>query len=1032
LTKRYLLTQLLSLVIIVMGSSISVVQAQVKAPARTQEYFIQQGANEDLLITISAFEAEFESRISGPNDVVLVVSGIPGSRIVPVFQYVYAAKTARQIDIEITSDLHTGRTEFGIELTRLQPWDSRSTSVSQAYKLLSFGSEYNGVDSQANWTVKIDSLVKAGRLFQQFGMFEMRLWANYLAAHLIYFHLHDHSLVYSMTRDILAGIKGGRSQKVELATLQLQSLALIGLRKSGLVGKTADNSDPVQSVLARTAELAENMGYHFEQARALYASGVEYAEQARYSNALEQFQRAVKIADTVNSAELATAVRESIVQVHTIQGDAPATSEILQEIESQLVEDGGGDDLALNLLAQARLMMDNYRFGEAMGILSGALNYENNSAIRRQINFELARIHFETGRFDEAMTYLSLAGINPDTTGKRRTNPLIDVGEGLRVMANIHRAKGELERMRQARKAQARYQPPADQFNYDQGLDILATAGKSRQQAAEFFSRSQAAADRAGHVDLKHLARLQYCAVPGSEGGLCSRASLKTSYEWLHDAAVPRYSAEAMFLWSQILVLGGQRSSALSVLDQLIDKIHLLRRSLPGVLGAWYWERHELIFDTWLRTLVTASRQGGGSDGLASLLALSKIRYIDGYAGQEMDSGEASAEAGQLREQLNQRANPGGGQAAFALNDRINEGLEKLRASFAKEFEFLSAAGLQKYLRSLDGDEVVLTYHISPAMAQVWIGQKGRVLRRDISNPARVFETLQSTRGELMDTGVAAFKRKMDDLGKYLIEPVADRLTDTVYLIPAGPLLGFPFDALRVKGRYLVEQHNVVNLLSFPANTNPVNSLKTASLQSIFLAGDPRDYSGGYAERLETSAEIRAMADIFVGPGLQIIQGVALLPDEFQGEHFRQSNLVHLTMPALINLNHPGESAFELSESEYEPGRLSLTPESIRYQKMVAALVFMSSGSFRGDTHSSFSSQPGLVSDFLAAGANSVIVNLWPGAVESTEGFVTGFYKRLQDSGNIAESLQMSKLQHLKNNRDNDLQDWAGYQIYIK
>ena len=71
MTKRYLLTQLLSLVIIVMGSSISVVQAQVKAPARTQEYFIQQGANEDLLITISAFEAEFESRISGPNDVVL-------------------------------------------------------------------------------------------------------------------------------------------------------------------------------------------------------------------------------------------------------------------------------------------------------------------------------------------------------------------------------------------------------------------------------------------------------------------------------------------------------------------------------------------------------------------------------------------------------------------------------------------------------------------------------------------------------------------------------------------------------------------------------------------------------------------------------------------------------------------------------------------------------------------------------------------------------------------------------------------------
>jgi len=1032
LTKRYLLTPLLSLVIIVMGSAIPVVQAQVKAPPLTQEYFIQQDANEDLLITINAFEAEFESRISGPNDVVLVVSGISGSRIVPVFQYVYAPKTARQIDIEVTSQLHTGRTEFGIELTRLQPWDSRSTSVSQAYKLLSFGSEYDGVDSQANWTVKIDSLVKAGRLFQQFGMFEMRLWANYMAAHLIYFHLHDHSMVYSMTRDILAGLKGGRSQKIELATLHLQSLALIGLRKSGTLGQAADGTDPVQSLLSRTAKLAENMGYHFEQARALYASGVEYAEQARYAEALEQFQLAVQIADAVNSAEFATAVRESIVQLHTIQGDAPATSEVLQEIESQLIEDGGGDELALNLLAQARLLMDNYHFGEAMAILSGALNYENNSAIRRQINFELAKIHFEAGRFAESMTYLTLSGINPDPSGKKRANPIIDVGEGLRIMANIHRVKGEYEQMRQARSAQAHYQPPADQFNYDQGLDILATTGKSRQQAAAFFKQSHTAADRAGHLDLKHLTRLQYCAVPGSEDGLCSKAALKTSYEWLLDAAVPRYTAEAMFLWSQILVMGGQRSAALPVLDQLIDDIHLLRRSLPGVLGAWYWERHELVFETWLRMLVTASRQGGGSDGLASLLALSKIRYIEGYAGHEMDSGDVSAETDLLRKQLAQRASPGAGQAVFALNDKINKGLEQLRFRFRKEFEFLSSTGLQRYLRSLAGDELVLTYHISPAMAQVWIGQKGRVQRRDIPNPSRVFETLQSSREELTDTGAVSFRRKMDELGQYLIEPVADRLTETIYWIPAGPLLGIPLDALRINGRYLVERHNVVNLLSFPENINPGNSLQTGSLQSVFLAGDPRDYSGGYAERLETSAEIRAMVDIFVGPGLQIIQGVALLPDEFQGEYFRQSNLLHLAMPGLINLSRPGESAFELSESEYEPGRLALRPGDIRSQNIAAELVFMSSTRFTGYPHSGFSSQPGMVSEFLTAGADSVIVNLWPGDTESKEGFVTDFYHRLQDSGNVAKSLRMSKLHHLKNNRDNGLFDWAGYQLYIR
>ncbi len=35
-------------------------------------------------------------------------------------------------------------------------------------------------------------------------------------------------------------------------------------------------------------------------------------------------------------------------------------------------------------------------------------------------------------------------------------------------------------------------------------------------------------------------------------------------------------------------------------------------------------------------------------------------------------------------------------------------------------------------------------------------------------------------------------------------------------------------------------------------------------------------------------------------------------------------------------------------------------------------------------------------------------------------------------SGNIAESLRTSRLQYLKNNRDNGLYDWAGYQLFIR
>jgi len=1008
------------------------VRAQGVAPAITQEYFIQQADDEDLFITVSAFEAEFESRITGASGQALLVSGIRGSRIVPVFQYIHAPKTGRQVDIKVSSTLHTARTEFGIELTRLKPWDSRSSSVSQAYKLLSFGTEVSEIDSQSNWTVKIDSLARAARLFEQFGMKEMRMWASYLTAHLIHFQLHDHSYVYSMTREILADLKGSRLLKIELATRQLQSLALIGLKTSGSLSLSAGQPDPVQAALSGVAQLAEAMGFGFEQARALYASGVEYAKQSSYNDALGQFQQAVQIADSVGSAELATTIRESTVEIHTIQGDAPATSEVLQEIESQLVEDGDNDELALNLLAQARLLISSYHYGEAIDVLAGALNYQNNSAVRRQINFELAKIFYESGRLDESLNYLQLADIKPGSSARRTGNPVIDVGDGMRIMANIYRTKGEYRRMQSSREAQGQFKPASDQYLYDQGLDLLARPGQGQQQAASFFKKSHTAALRAKHEDIKRLAQLQYCNLVRSEESLCTKSSVKTAYEWLLAGGVPRLTTEAMFLWAQIQASNGLRSQALSVLDRLADEVHMLRHSLPGVLGAWYWERQQLVFKTWLEMLVAESKRRGRGDDSASLLALSKIRFIERYNGFVLQMNVRNVETDQLREQLAQRATPEADKTTFALNDKINRGLGKLRESFQEEFEFLSKSGLQKYLRSLSSDEIVLTYLLTAGMAQVWVGHKGKVERRDIPSPVEAYKTLQEARQNLSGIGIAAFSSKMDELGKRLLAPVSDLLANTIYWIPSGPLLGFPVDALRLKGRYLIERHSVVNLLSFPANTQAENSQKADSLQKVFLAGNPKDYSGDYATRLETSSEIRSVADIFIGPGLQIIQGVALLPDEFESEYFLESNLIHLAMPGVINLQYPGASGFELSESEYEPGRVVLKPQAIRSQKLSAALVFMSSTRLIERPFSDFGSRPGLVSDFIDAGAGSVVVDFWSINTESNNALISDFYRRLQRSGNITTSLRDARLQYLKNNLDSGLYDWAGYQTFIK
>jgi len=1012
--------------ILVVGTAIPrASSAQTDKPPMTEEYFVQQSVDEALLIRIDAFEAEFESKISAQDSVLLLQSGIPESRIVPVFQYIHAPKKDRQLEIEVTSNLNTRRSEFGLALTRLEVWDERSSSVSRAYQLLSYGMQSSRGDSAANWTVTIDYLFNAGRLFQKFGMQEMRLWSSYLAAHMIHFHLHDHSMAFTMSREILAELKGSRLQKIELATLQLQSAALIGLKRSGVLQISESNPNPVQSALSRAARLAETMGYKYEQANALTTSGAEYASEAFYAKALEQFQQAVAIADSVGDVDLATGIRESIVQIHAIQGNTSASGEVLREIETQLVEGGTGDELALNLLAQGRLLIRSYRYRQAFEVLLEALGHQNDSAIRKQINFELAKVFYESGRPDESKVYLQQAEVNPGSGQQTRANSVIDVGEGLGILANIHRAGGDYGQMRKARSAQGLYKPQPDQYLYDQGLDELAPARKNRRQAQSLFRQSYTAAGKTNHKDLQHLSRLQFCAL-GSAGddALCSQSNTKGSYDWLLAGGVPRHSVAAMFLWAKIQAGKGRRSEAISVLNRLLDDIHMFRHSLPGVLGAWYRERHEDLSEYYLGLL-------GRTDAPASLLALSKIRFIETYTGFDSISPDESGDTDLLRVQLAQRENSADGQVQSALKDNINRGLTELQVPFRRKFEFLSRNGLRIYLDSLAKDEMVLTYHISPTNAQVWVGQKGKILQRNIANPAYLYGALQEARQGLADIGISSFDNKMDALGKRLITPVADLLTKNIYWIPAGPLLGFPLDALRVKGRYLLERHTVANLVSFPVNPNPIASLQAKSLPNVFLAGHPQDYSSDYATRLDSSTEIRAISDIFVGPGLSIIQGAALLPDEFQDESFRKADLVHLSMPGFIDLEYPEQSSLELSGNEYNPERVLLWPEDIRSQQLEARLVFLSATRINKTPPSGFNIKQGLISDFANAGAHSVIANLWGGSGKTTEAFITDFYAELEGSGNIASSLKVAKQRYIKNNRNNGLYDWAGFQLFV-
>ena len=1004
-----------------------------------QEYFVQQKSNETLFIRINTFEAEFTSVVTGPGGGILVDSGLANNRIAPVFQFVGESREPRQLDIKINSGLNTNRSRFELELTRLSAWDQRSEAIVRAYQLLSLGMQAPGTDSHANWSVKVNSLMNASRIFGQFGMNELRLWSDYLTSHLIFYQLRDHNIVLGMTREIIKEVKTKRFRQIELATLQLRAAALIQARESGSL--PVSEPDPVQTALLQTAELAASMGYLFERGVAISRSGADFAARSMYTDALIQFQAAVDIADALGESDLATEVRERIVDIHALQGNAPASSEVLQQIEAQLAEDGASDELAVNLLQQGRLYIQNYDFPTAIGVLLQALAYQNDSAIGKQINFELARAMYETGRFDRSVAYLKAADVDLQSSGFLRTNPIIDFSEGWRILANIYRFKGEFANMSQLRRLQGEFYKSSaakrgagySGYLYEQGLDQRAQAGK-RQAAQALFLRAYQVSASLPDFRLRSLFQLHYCAVEGTAENLCASSRIDNAYQALITSGSPKHSAEAMYLRAQMLILKGERAAALSYMDELIDAIHLFRSTLPGVMGAWYWQHNEALFESYLQLSIgaTAGQNQGSKNALGSLLALSKIRAIGNFHTVNKALAADILDAGKLKAQLGQRNQLSPGNKVSALVTGIEQELARARVAFGEKFNYLSVAGIQSFLAKLNGQETLLTFHITPRSSHAWVAGNDGVRYFKIANSPGLYSRLRSASRSAGPTGKDSFDTMMDTIGRGLLAPVADRLGKTIYFVPAGLLSGFPLDAVRRNGRYLIEDYQVVNVLSFPANPDLKAALQTGPASNVFLAGYPQAFSGSFATQLNTSTEIQLVADIFVGPGLRIVQGQALLADEFEDERFQQAGLIHLTMPGVIDLANPRLSALELSATATSSGRESFRPADIWPRKLNAELVFLSATRRTGSPDSAFRSQLPIVSGFLDAGAQAVIGSLWATKQAISGDLIGRFYAELQRSGNISEALATSKRQILNANMDASPARWAGFQLFIE
>ena len=1011
------------------------------SPDTPAEYMIYQYPGVVLLIKVDAAEIEFESRIYGPDHALIVASGVPGRRLGPVYQFIEAVDTPRQLIIEVTPGQATDRSRIAMEMVQVPVETRRNSEHAQAFNLLSLATQLTGANDSTTWAMKVYSLKRAAAAFEQLGSEELRLWSEYYAAHLVLYKLGDELSATEFAQELQAAAHKSGIRIIELAALQLEGEALMKVATASPGQTLQGGYEGLHRVFERAAKMADSMGFQAERARALVNDGMVWEQQENLTKALEQYRLALSIAVSAGHTKLANQVRNKAAFAYETQGSISEAIEMLDQISDEQQAEKEQQKLAQSQFEKGRILADSYHYNEATIALSKAMQLQESAGLAgRQgpTGLVLGQVYFNLGYLDLAAATLREAITRTPASGHAE-----QLEQAFDSLAAIHRFRSEFKLMSANRKQQSSFLNSGHdraRHVFEQALDALAQNGSQRSRARSLFIQSRQMAIAAGDDWLQHRALLSLCALaPGGAGGeqLCTHDRARQSFAKLQRSAVPKSVLEARFLWSRIIRSEGRLSQAKQQMSALVEELRFYQAVLPGVSGSWYWKNKKAVASEYMSQVLQQTRRDdkGVADGRPALIALNQLRSITEAGNTKIYPAvlpREQAETEKIRSLLASHEQDSKSGAASTRDPELDELMNLARTRFAATGQTLEMDELDRILKNMGADRALLTYYFSGDDVYALVGSKTGVRLIRIRGAPGIVSELEEIRSRLSRQGGFAPDARLASLGSRLLAPFARHLPEFIYLLPAGPLNGFPFDLLRLGDHYLAEEHRVVNIVSLAPLNQPAVSVNTGALGLFFLAGNPMVMRDAFDLEQNVSMEISAVTDIFVGPALHIVQGSALGRDEFQDERFEIADIIHLAIPGSIKLNFPGQSSLMLSGTAGNPRSEFLQPADFRGRSLKASLVFLSGTAVEGSPESNLNYRLGFVSDFLDSGVRAVITSLWRLNDREVAGFVAEFYRSLESSPDVVLALSNTRRSFLRASSPVDYSRWGGFQIYIE
>ncbi len=345
-----------------------------------------------------------------------------------------------------------------------------------------------------------------------------------------------------------------------------------------------------------------------------------------------------------------------------------------------------------------------------------------------------------------------------------------------------------------------------------------------------------------------------------------------------------------------------------------------------------------------------------------------------------------SARARALIDQIRGRVEGRNGVSAFARPQQAAFKVEEVRALLAP-------------------DDVLVEYFVAEDQTVAWIfdAQGLRIAKVPIKRD-ELRKEVQRFRTALVDRN-AAIRDSAARLHQILIKPIGPIAGRNLVIVPHDSLHHIPFQALWDGERYMLAANAISYAPSTAVLVQLANSRNASRPRQLVAFGNP-DLGNDSLALPGAEREVQNIKAIF--PNTVAITGAQATKQRFVAEVPRNT-MIHVAAHAEFDDVDPVYSRLRLASEKGESG--FLTAREVYGLDFGGTSLVTLSACESGMTRITRGDEIwGFARSFLAAGAPTLVLSLWPVADDSTEKLMTAFYKQLVNSS-LREAMQKAQIE---------------------